>query len=67
MTHGMCKLLWVKNILQDLGINYDKPMSLHCDNKATIEIASNLVQHNHTNHVKVDFHFIKKNLEQKII
>lgn len=60
MTHGICKLLWVKNILQDLEIDYEKPMSLHCDNKAAIKITCNLVQHDHTKHVKVNYHFIKK-------
>ena len=39
MAHGMCELLWVRSVLKHLGIQYEKPMSLHCDNKATIEIA----------------------------
>ena len=37
----MCELLWIKIVLQDLGIEYKKPMSLHCDNKVAIEIAHN--------------------------
>ena len=67
MAHGMCELLWIKNLLQDLGIDYEKPMSLHCDNKAAIEIAHNLVQHDRTKHVEVDGHFIKENLDRKVI
>ena len=42
-------------------------MNLLCDNKATIDIAHNPVQHDQTKHVKVDRHFIKQNLEAKII
>ena len=42
-------------------------MNLHCDNKTTIEIAQNPVQHDRTKHVEVDLHFIKENLDQKII
>ena len=41
-------------------------MSLHYDNKTTIKIAHNLVQHDRTKHVEVDRHFIKENLDQKI-
>lgn len=67
MAHGVCELLWVKNILKDLGFKYQKPMSLHCDNKAAIEIAHNPVQHDRTKHVEVDRHFIKENLDRKII
>ncbi|XP_068638415.1 beta-glucuronosyltransferase GlcAT14B-like [Aristolochia californica] len=42
-------------------------MNLHCDNKAAIAIAHNPVQHDRTKHVEVDRHFIKENLDAKII
>ena len=42
-------------------------MNLLCDNNATIDIAYNSVQHDWTKHVEVDRHFIKQNLEAKII
>ena len=42
-------------------------MNLLCDNKAAIDIAHNLVQHDRTKLVDVDWHFIKQNLEAKII
>ena len=61
MTHGVCELLWVKQVLQDQGIDYGTSMDLHCDNKAVIEIAHNPVQHDCTKHIEVDRHFIKKN------
>ena len=34
-------------------------MKLFCDNKATIRIVNNPVQHDITKHVKIDRHFIK--------
>ncbi|CAL2271104.1 unnamed protein product [Prunus armeniaca] len=40
---------------------------LHCDNKSAFEIANNLVQHDRTKHVEVDWHFIKEKLEHKLI
>ena len=63
----VCELLWIKQVLQDLRIDYGTSMGLHCDNKAAIEIAHNLVQHDRTKHVEVDRHFIKENLDWKII
>ena len=42
-------------------------MNLLCDNKAAIDISHNPVQHDHTEHVEVDQHFIKQILEEKII
>ena len=42
-------------------------MKLFCDNKVTISIAHNPVQHGRTKHIEVDRHFIKENLEAGII
>ena len=67
MAHGVCELLWIRNILRDLGIEYATPMNLYCDDKAAIQIAQNPVQHDRTKHVEVDRHFIKENLDEKII
>ena len=42
-AHGVCELLWIRNILRDLGIEYATLMNLYCDNKAAIQIAQNPV------------------------
>ena len=62
MAHGVCELLWIRSVLKDFGIECAKLMNLRCDNKTTIKIAQNLVQHDHTIHVEVDCHFIKEKL-----
>lgn len=65
MTHGLCELLWIKRVLEDLGIECSKPIL--CDNRATIQITQNPVQHDRTKHVEIDRHFIREKLDQKII
>ena len=67
MAHGVCELLWVKNLLKDLGFRPKHAMHLHCDNKAAIDIAHNPVQHDRTKHVEVDRHFIKEKIEARLI
>jgi hypothetical protein len=63
IAHGVCKLLWIKRVLTDLGAQHTHHMSLNCDNKAAITIAQNLVQHDHTKHVEINRHFIKEKLD----
>lgn len=29
MTHDVCKLLWIKNMIKDLGFKFRKPIYLH--------------------------------------
>ena len=67
MTHGVCELLWIRNLLGELGFKRNHSMQLNCDNKAAIDITHNPVQHDRTKHVEVDKHFIKEKLEAKII
>ena len=31
MTQGVCELLWLKIILDDLRIKWEGPMKLYCD------------------------------------
>ncbi|RDX97275.1 DNA-directed RNA polymerase I subunit 1, partial [Mucuna pruriens] len=67
MAQGICELLWLKVILEDLKIKWDGPMKFYCDNKSAINIAYNLVQHDRTKHIEVTRHFIKKKLDSGLI
>ena len=43
MAHGICELLWLKSIINDLKIKWQRPMKLYYGNKSNINIAHNLV------------------------
>jgi hypothetical protein len=40
---------------------------LYCDNKAAINIANNLIQHDRTKHVEIDRHFIKEKIDDEMM
>ena len=67
ITHGVCELLWLKKVLEELQQEVEHPMKLYYDNMLTISIAHNPIQHNHTKHVEIHQHFIKEKLEYGII
>ena len=67
MDHGICELLWLKIILKDLKMKWETVIRLYCDNKSTINIAHNSIQHDTTKHVEVDKHFIKEKLDSGLI
>lgn len=61
MTQGICKLLWVKAMMKDLGFApTGAAMLLYYNNKSAIAIAHNAAQHDHTMRVEIVKHFIKK-------
>ena len=67
MEKGLCELLWLRRLLMEIGFSHTMEMNLFCDNKIAIDISQNPVQHDRTKHVEIDRHFIKQNLEEKII
>ena len=67
VVKGICELRWLKKLLTEIGVAPSSEMNMLCDNKATIAISHNLVQHDRTKYVEVDQNFIKQNLEENII
>ena len=45
MAQGICEGLWIHRILKELKMTVELPLKLYCDNKATISIAHNPIQH----------------------
>ena len=64
---GPTELLWLRKLLRELGLHSSQTCKLFCDNKAAISISETPVQHDWTKHVEVDRHFIKENIEAKIV
>jgi hypothetical protein len=64
MAHGVSEGLWLRRLLLELGLFEDKPIMLYCDNKTTINIANNPIQHDRTKHMEIDRHFIKDKLDE---
>ncbi|KAL9434213.1 hypothetical protein AB3S75_015674 [Citrus x aurantiifolia] len=67
MAQGVCEILWLKRVLEELKRPVSLPMKLYCDNKAAISIAHNPVLHDRTKHVEIDRHFITEKLKEGII
>uniref|UniRef100_A0A2N9HNV7 Integrase catalytic domain-containing protein n=1 Tax=Fagus sylvatica TaxID=28930 RepID=A0A2N9HNV7_FAGSY len=58
------ELLWLRWLLQDLGIDCSTAVPIHCDNRSAIQIAHNDVFHEHTKHIEIDCHFVRHHLLQ---
>lgn len=63
MANAIDEILWLRSLLQDLGVQLEEPTLLFCDNEATIHISANLVYHERTKHIKLDCHFSWKSCE----
>ena len=64
MTAAVQELLWIKELLESIGISHHDSMKLICDSKSALHIAANLVFHEHTKHIENDCHFIRDEIKR---
>ena len=67
LAQTICEGMWLKRLLAELKVKIDGIVSVFCDNLTAINIAKNLVHHDRTKHVKLDRHFIKEIVEEKLL
>lgn len=59
MVLAVCEVMWLKQLLKDLGLKNKTSTPIYCDNQAAIAISANPVHHEKTKHVDIDCHFIR--------
>ena len=52
-------IVWLRWLLQDLGVYSPDPTPLHCDNTGAIHITLNPVKHSLSKHIEVDAFFLR--------
>ena len=63
IAQGMCEVIWLERLMQDLQITVCSPTKLYSDSKSAISIVNNPVQHDRMKHVRIDRSFIKNEIE----
>nr|GEV13932.1 hypothetical protein [Tanacetum cinerariifolium] len=56
----------MRSQLTDYGIGFNK-IPMYCDNKSTIALCCNNVQHSRSKHIDIKFHFYKEHVENGVI
>jgi len=67
MVNVTCELVWIKDLLTEVGFPPQYPMRLYCYNQAVINRAENPLFHECTKHIDVDCHLIRQKIKKKII
>nr|GEZ09445.1 copia protein [Tanacetum cinerariifolium] len=64
---GCCaQILWMRSQLTDYGLVFYQ-IHLYCDNKSTIALCCNNVQHSRSKHIDIRHHFIKEKVENGVV
>ena len=63
MTQFVCEIMWLYQLLMEVGIETQILAKLWCDNQTTLNITSNPVFHERTKHDKIDCHFVREKIQ----
>ncbi|GKA91026.1 hypothetical protein Tco_0812896 [Tanacetum coccineum] len=64
---GCCaQILWMRSQLSDYGFSFNK-IPLYCDNRSTISLCCNNVQHSRSKHIDIRYHFIREQVENGVV
>ncbi|XP_031270507.1 uncharacterized protein LOC116128878 [Pistacia vera] len=67
MASIVCEVMWLVQLLIELGFPKLIPVPLHCDNQVANHIASNPMFHERTKHVDIDCHIVREQLKLGLI
>nr|GEU40054.1 copia protein [Tanacetum cinerariifolium] len=60
------QISWMRSQLTDYGFRLNM-IALYCDNKSAIALCCNNVQHSRSKHIDVRYHFIKEQMENRVV
>ncbi|GJW30144.1 hypothetical protein Tco_0047019 [Tanacetum coccineum] len=64
---GCCaQISWMRSQLIDYGLRFNK-IPLYCDIKSAIALYCNNVQHSRSKHIDIRHHFIKEQVENRVV
>nr|GEX14036.1 Gag-Pol polyprotein [Tanacetum cinerariifolium] len=59
-------VLWMRSQLTDYGLGFNE-IPMYCDNNIAIALCCNNVQHSRSKHIDIKFHFIKEQVENRVV
>jgi hypothetical protein len=61
------QVLWMKQTLTYIQVEYDEPIPIYCDNTSAINISKNPVMHSKMKHIPIKYHFLREQVAEKNI
>lgn len=67
LADATAKIIWLRSLLVELGVNLYQPPTLWCDNLGVTYLTVNPLFHACTKHIEIDFHFVRDLVSKKLL
>ncbi|GKB93541.1 ribonuclease H-like domain-containing protein [Tanacetum coccineum] len=67
MASATCEVIWLSNLLGDMGVKNLLPVVMYCDNSSALQIATNPVFHEKSKHFEIDVHLVREKVACGVI
>jgi hypothetical protein len=62
VANGVAEAYWLRQLLVELHSPLSWATLVYCDNLSAVYLSTNPIQHQHTKHVEIDFHFVREHI-----
>ena len=66
-TRCCTQVIWMKQTLTNIQVEYDEPIPIYCDNTSAISISKKMVIHSKMKHIPIKYHFLWEQVAKKNI
>lgn len=67
LANATVEMMWIQKLLAKLRVPHSPVARLWCDNLGATYLSQNPVFHARTNHIEIDFHFVRERVAQKLL
>ncbi|GKA80490.1 ribonuclease H-like domain-containing protein [Tanacetum coccineum] len=67
MASATCEVIWLSNLLGDMGVKGLLPVVLYCDNSYALQIATNPVFHEKSKYFEIYVHLVREKVASGVI
>ncbi|GJX14375.1 ribonuclease H-like domain-containing protein [Tanacetum coccineum] len=67
MASAICEVIWLSNLLGDMGVSDLLHVVMYCDNSSALQIAANPVFHENSKHFEIEVHLVREKRASGVI
>ncbi|GJP73660.1 hypothetical protein CLOP_g4355 [Closterium sp. NIES-67] len=65
LHHGAKEVVWLRRLLEELGVGQEEPTVVFCDNESAVKLAKNACLHGLTKHIRPKWHWVRRLLDKE--